>query len=281
VTSSWWVIRTVLLGRPLSLIGTVVMALLLSAAILGPTLVPERLAEFNPRERLKPPGREHLLGTDTAGRDILVRIILGSRLSVMAATIIIGLSVATGASIGLVSGFLGGWFDELMMRVADVFLSVPSLILSIAVATILGPSLFTAMIGLAVGWWPVYGRLMRAEVLAISRRLYVEAASALGLSRPRVLTRHVLPNGTGPILVQASLDFGSAILYTSALSFIGLGAQPPSPEWGAMISAGRDHLREAWWFATFPGLAIFVSVMACNLLGDAVRDVLDPRTRLA
>jgi peptide/nickel transport system permease protein len=272
--------RTALLARPLSLLGMIVLALLVGAALLGPALVPERLAEFNPADRLKPPGREHPLGTDTAGRDMLARIVLGSRLSAAAATIIILLSSVAGCAVGLMSGYIGGWFDDLAMRVADVFLSVPPLILAIAVAAILGPSLFTAMIGLTVCWWPVYGRLMRAEVLAAAHHLYVEAASALGLSRSRVLVRHVLPNCTGPILVQASLDFGNAILYTSALSFIGLGAQPPSPEWGAMISAGRDHLREAWWFATFPGVAIFVTVLGCNLFGDALRDFLDPSLRV-
>jgi peptide/nickel transport system permease protein len=165
------------------------------------------------------------------------------------------------------------------MRVGDIFLSVPPLVLAMAVAAILGPSIHTAMVGLSVAWWPVYARLTRAETLRVVRSLYVEAAVSLGNSRVRITGRHVLPNAIGPVIVQGTVDFGQAILYAAALSFIGLGARPPSPEWGALVSAGRSYLREAWWFATFPGLAIFVTALACNLCGDAVRDWLDPRTR--
>jgi peptide/nickel transport system permease protein len=242
--------------------------------------IPGHLDEFNPDARLKAPSAGHPLGTDTAGRDLLVRIMLGSRISLLAAAVIVTLAAFAGGVVGIVSGYLGGRGDEVIMRGADVFLSVPPLVLAIAVATILGPSIYTAMMGLALAWWPVYARLMRAEVLAVSRTLYVEAALALGANGLRIMARHLLPNAVAPILVQASLDFGHAILYNSALSFLGLGAQPPSPEWGALISASRNHLREAWWFTTFPGLAIFVSVMAFNFFGDVVRDLLDPRTRV-
>lgn len=268
------------LSHRLALIGGFIICLLLFSAAFGPLLIPSHLGEFNPERRLEPPSLQHILGTDPAGRDILARIVIGSRISLTAAFIVISLSVIVGGTIGLLAGYAGGRLDYIAMRIADIFLSVPYLILAMAVAAILGPSIYSAMIGVAVSWWPVYARLIRAEALTVSRALYVEAAASLGLSRPRIMIRHVLPNCSGPLIVKASLDFGEAILSTAALSFIGVGAQPPSPEWGAMINSGRNFLREAWWVSTFPGLAIVVSVMAFNLVGDAIRDLLDPQSRM-
>jgi peptide/nickel transport system permease protein len=268
-----------LLRTPTAIAGFGIICLLALAATIGPRLFGADAGEFNPDVRLKPPVIRHPFGTDTEGRDIFARVVLGSRISLAAAGTIIVLAATVGSTAGLVAGFAGGRVELAIMRLSDVFLAVPPLILAIAVAMILGPSLYTSMVGLATAWWPVYARLMRAETKIVSRMLYVEAAVSLGASRSRILYRHLLPNSAGPVMVQASLDFGQAVLYSSALSFIGLGAQPPSPEWGAMISAGRDYLQEAWWFTTFPGAAIFVSVLGFNLVGDTLRDLIDPRWR--
>jgi peptide/nickel transport system permease protein len=181
--------------------------------------------------------------------------------------------------VGLFSGYVGGIVDEIIMRVTDIFFSVPYLILAMAIAAALGPNLTNAMISLSIVWWPVYARLIRGQVLLVREYTYVEAARALGASNIRIIFRHILPNSFSPVIVQASLDFGNAVMYAAALSFIGLGAQPPSPEWGAMISMGRNYMRESWWFATFPGLAILVTVLGFNLLGDGLRDIFDPRLR--
>jgi len=192
---------------------------------------------------------------------------------------VVGLTLGIGTLLGILSGYIGGWVDELIMRLNDVFLAFPALILAMAIAAALGPSLENAIIAMVVIWWPRYARVSRGQVLAIREIDYVTSARALGASPVRIMIRHILPNCISPIVVQATLDLGEVVLTAATLSFIGFGAQPPVPEWGAMISVGRNFIRDYWWYPTFPGLAILVTVMGFNLLGDAVRDALDPRLR--
>jgi peptide/nickel transport system permease protein len=207
------------------------------------------------------------------------RVVWGSRISLRIGLLVIILAGTIGVLIGLISGFLGGLVDEALMRIADIFQAVPPLILAMTVSTALGPSIENAIIGIALVRWTAYARLMRAGVLAEKGKDYVEAARAIGVPFVRLLRRHIFPNSYSAALIQATLDFGTAILLAAGLSFIGVGAQPPSPEWGALVSSGRQYVTNAWWIATFPGLAIFGTVMAFNLVGDALRDALDPRLR--
>jgi peptide/nickel transport system permease protein len=230
-------------------------------------------------QRLRPPSRAHLLGTDDLGRDILSRVLMGSRLTLQIGFVVTVLSLVIGVPIGAVAGFLGGKADEVLMRTADVFQSIPPLILALAVAAALRPSMTNAMIAIAVAWWPWYSRVVRGQVLALRERTFVEAARCIGVRRRNIIFSHILPNCLSVILVQASLQVGNAILTAAALSFVGVGAQPPLPEWGLMLSVGRGFLPEIWWYVTFPGLAIFITVLGFNLLGDGLRDVLDPRLR--
>mgnify|MGYP003729030919 FL=1 len=192
---------------------------------------------------------------------------------------VVGLTLVIGTLLGLVSGFFGGWVDELVMRVSDVFLAFPALILAMAIAAALGPSLENAIVAMVAIWWPRYARVTRGQVLSIREIDFVAAARAAGASSFRIMLRHILPNCISPVVVQATLDLGEVVLTAATLSFIGFGAQPPTPEWGAMVSVGRNFLRDYWWYTTFPGLAILITVMGFNLLGDAVRDILDPRLR--
>jgi peptide/nickel transport system permease protein len=264
---------------PLTILGLLLIAILVFTAIFAPYLAPYDPYKINPKDRLQAPSAEHLCGTDTAGRDIFSRIIHGSRISIR-----IGLSVVVAASvigtlIGLVSGFFGGRIDEFIMRITDVFLSIPYLVLAMAIAAALGPNLKNTIIALSIVWWPIYARLIRGQTLLVREAVYVEAAKGLGAGNGRILFKHILPNAISPVIVQASLDLGNAILLAASLSFIGLGAQPPTPEWGAMISMGKNFLRDSWWYPTFPGIAILLTVLAFNLLGDGIRDLLDPKLK--
>ncbi|MCC6312788.1 MAG: ABC transporter permease, partial [Thermomicrobiales bacterium] len=220
-----------------------------------------------------------LFGTDQVGRDVFTRVVVGARVSLLAGLTVIALALVIGTVLGAIAGFFGGWLGEAIMRVTDVFLTIPDLILAMAFAAALGPGLFNVMIAVSLVWWPGYCRLARANVVALRNAQFAEAAQSRGASRSRVLFSHVLPNAFPTILVKASMDIGFAVLTTAALGFIGLGSQPPTPDWGAMISDGRKYLREAWWFSTFPGIAILLTVLAFNLLGDGLRDVFDPRAR--
>jgi peptide/nickel transport system permease protein len=262
---------------PLTIIGALIIVLLLTVAIFAEQIAPYEPDEINPPQRLKAPSREHLCGTDTAGRDIFSRIVYGSRISIRIGTAVVTLAMVFGSLVGIFSGYMGGKVDEVIMRITDVFFSVPYLILAMAIAAALGPNLTNTMIALAIVWWPVYTRLTRGQALLIREATYIEAARGLGAGHWRILLRHVLPNSLAPVIVQASLDFGHAVMFAAALSFIGLGAQPPTPEWGAMISMGRHYLRDSWWYPTFPGLAILITVLGFNLLGDGLRDILDPK----
>jgi peptide/nickel transport system permease protein len=264
---------------PLTLLGVLICVILCLTALFAPLLAPYNPEEINPPERLLGPSRAHLCGTDVAGRDILSQILYGSRISVRIAVTVVSLAVIFGSLIGLFSGYLGGVADEIIMRVTDVMFSIPYLILAIAIAAALGPNLANTMLALAFVRWPVYARLARGQALLIREFAFIEAARGLGAGNLRIVFRHVLPNSLSPVIVQASLDFGHAIMSAAALSFIGLGAQPPTPEWGAMVSMGRNYLRDAWWYPTFPGLAILITVLGFNLLGDGLRDLLDPRLK--
>jgi peptide/nickel transport system permease protein len=264
---------------PLTIVGLLIISTLSLTAIFASYIAPYEHDEINPPHRLRPPSREHLCGTDTAGRDIFSRIVYGSRISIQIGVTVVSLAAVFGSLVGLFSGYIGGKFDEVVMRLTDVFFSIPYLILAMAIAAALGPNLVNAMLSLAIVWWPIYARLTRAQALLIRESTYIEAARGLGASNLRIIFRHVLPNSFSPLIVQASLDFGNAVMFAAALSFIGLGAQPPTPEWGAMISMGKNYLRESWWYPTFPGLAIFITVLGFNLIGDGIRDITDPRMK--
>jgi peptide/nickel transport system permease protein len=268
-----------LLQNPLSLLGTIIIVVLLLAGSFAPYLCPYDPTEIAPVDRLQAPSRAHLLGTDELGRDVFSRIIMGSRISLQIGISIVFLSAFIGTIIGLVSGYFGGFVDHALMRMTDIFISLPTLILAIAMTAALGPSLPNAVLAMVIVWWPIYARLIRAEVLAIKSRDYIKAMKVMGAGPLRIILFHVLPNTIDSVIVRASIDFGNAVMFCAALSFIGLGAQPPTPEWGAMVTSGRDYLRDAWWLVTFSGLAIFITVMGFNLLGDGIRDFMDPRIK--
>jgi len=263
----------------LAMLGIAITGLLVLIAAFAPWIAPYSPTKISLPERLLPPSRQHPFGTDDAGRDILSRVIYGSRITLRICILVVGLTLVIGTLLGLISGYLGGWMDELVMRVSDVFLAFPALILAMAIAAALGPSLENAIVAMVAIWWPRYARVTRGQVLAIREMDYVAAAQAAGASQLRIMLRHILPNCISPVVVQATLDLGEVVLTAATLSFIGFGAQPPTPEWGAMVSVGRNYLRNCWWYTTFPGLAILITVMGFNLLGDAVRDILDPRLR--
>lgn len=251
-------------------------------AILAPVIVPYPEAvsgAADPANKLQAPSWQHPFGTDELGRDIFSRVIYGTRISMGAGLVTVALSLLIGVPLGAVAGSMGRLADEGVMRTTDIFLSFPHLLLAIAIAAFLGPSLRNAIIACAISWWPWYTRLIRGQAISIRERQFVRAARAIGAPNRKIIFSHILPQCVGPIIVQASLDFGSVILTVSALSFLGLGAQSPTPEWGLMISTSRGYFLEAWWYIIFPGLAIISTVLAFNLLGDGLREILDPRTR--
>ena len=227
--------------------------------------------------RLQPPSPGHLLGTDALGRDVMTRTLYGARYSIPIAVVVVVSAVLIGSVLGALAGFIGGIADSAIMRLVDITLSFPPILLAMAVAASLGPGLGNAAIAMVVVWWPVYARLMRAQVLEVRRRDHVEAAVACGVTRSRLLVVHILPLCWTPTLINATMDFGQVLLLAASLSFIGLGAAPPAPEWGSMISTGAVHFYQ-WWIALGPGMAILVVVLGFNFLGDGVRDMLDPRT---
>lgn len=267
---------------PLSMVGLTTILVLVVVAVVGPFFVPypeDASGALNIAERLKPPSEAHFFGTDQAGRDIFTRVVVGARVSLVAGVVVILLSLTFGTLVGAIAGYFGGRIGESIMRVTDVFLTIPDLILAMAFAAALGPGLFNVMVAVSLVWWPGYCRLARANVVALRDSQFAEAARSIGSGNGRILFTHILPNAFPTILVKASMDIGFAVLTTAALGFIGLGTQPPTPDWGVMIADGRKYLREAWWFSTVPGLAILVTVLAFNLLGDGLRDVMDPRAR--
>jgi peptide/nickel transport system permease protein len=265
-----------LMSNPLSAAGLVVLALFVVAAVAAPLIAPYDPEAFDGAAKFLAPSSQHLFGTDDVGRDIFSRVIFGTRYSLTAAIGILAFAAIVGTTVGLVAGYAGGWVDEVLMRVTDMFLAFPALVLAMGAAAALGPSLLNATIATGIVWWPWYARLVRGQVLQLKNEPFVAAARLAGASRRRIMVRHILRNCTTPIIVQMSLDVGYAILTMASLSFVGLGAQPPTPEWGSMIAVGRDFYLDQWWYATFPGVAIFLVVMAANLVGDGLQEVLSP-----
>lgn len=265
---------------PLSVIGLVLIIFMLAVALLGPTFVPypaDATGKLDLAQKLLPPSGAHWFGTDEVGRDIFTRTILGARISLEVGFLVLVMAIGIGVTLGAIAGFVGGWIGELIMRVTDIFFTIPSLILALAMASAMGPSLQNVMIAVSLVWWPGYCRLVHGEVLKLKEENYVVAARSMGASKVRIILKHILPNCASPIIVKASLDMGYAILTAAGLGYIGVGAQPPTPEWGAMISAGRAYMPKFWWAAVFPGIAIFLTVVGFNLLGDGLRDVFDPK----
>lgn len=265
--------------QPAILAGVVLLGLMVLAAVFAPVITQVDPLDQNVIKGLQPPSAAFPFGTDKLGRDILSRLLYGARISLLVGVAVVVGSGLIGGLFGLAAGWYGGWIDEIMMRVTDIFFAFPALILAMAIAAALGPSLENALIAITAVTWPVYARLVRGQILTLKQREFVEAARVIGVSDVRIVLRHLLPNSLAPLLVQASFDLGGAILSVAGLSFIGFGAQPPTPEWGVMISEGRNYLATQWWLATFPALMILVVVAAFNLLGDGLRDLLDPRLR--
>jgi len=275
----WRTARTFLAGNPLALTGLILFLLMVLGSALAPLLTPYSPVEIEITNKLAPPSLDHPLGTDFFGRDVLSRILYGGRSTLSIGLLVIALAFAGGVPLGIVSGFVGGRVDVVLMRIVDALLSFPALVLAISLAAALGPSLRNAMLAIAITFVPQFARVARGQALNVRAMLYIEAAQAVGVSSLLVMWRYVLPNSLGPLLVQASLNLGSAILQTASLGFLGLGAQPPLPEWGADVAANTQFLRESPWVAMSPGLAILLTVLAINLLGDALVDWLNPRTR--
>ena len=272
-------IRSFLAQSPLNIVGVVLIGLFLFLVVFGSALAPHDPVRPNVAAKLQPPSSTYWFGTDELGRDVLSRVMSGAKYSLGVAFIILSIAVVVGTIVGLVAGYVGGLVDELLMRLTDLFLAFPALVLAMAIAATLGRNLQNTVIALTVVYWPWYARLVRGQVLWLKEREFVEAARSIGATPLRILTRHILPNTLAVIIVQLTLDVGYAVLATSGLSFLGLGAQPPTPEWGTMIAGARTFFREAWWYITFPGLALTLTVLGFNLLGDGLRDYLDPRTR--
>ncbi len=261
-----------------SMFGLILVLFWVVVAILAPHLAPSSPLDQHLADRLTPPGFRYPFGTDELGRDVLSRVLYGARLSIPAGVAVVALTAMLGALLGAVAGFAGGLVDEGIMRVSDAVLAFPSLILAMAITAALGPGLVNALLAIVLVLWPEYARLMRGQVLSIRQMEYVTAARAIGAPDRLILWRHILPNTVSLALVKASLDVGNVIIIAAALSFVGLGAVPPTPEWGAMVAGGRQKFFE-WWIGTFPGLAIFTVVMGFNFLGDGVRDLMDTRLR--
>ena len=260
-------------------LGAVLVVLVLLLAVFGPLIAPQNPDQVNLLAVLQPPSVHHWFGTDSLGRDIFSQVLAGARISIEVAVIILSLSVVFGTALGIMSGLAGGLVDEIIMRITDLFLAFPGFILAAAIAATLGPSLQHTVLALAVVFWPWYTRLIRGQVLALREREFVLAARVARAGTMWIATRHLARNVLAILIVQVSLDVGYAILATSSLSFLGLGAQPPSPEWGALIASGRSYIQTAWWWTVFPGVALALTVLGFNLLGDGLRDWIDPRLR--
>lgn len=261
----------------LFMVGAVIFVLILLAALLAEWLAPYSPTKIAFSQKLQPPSLDHLMGTDKFGRDIFSRVLHGAQTSLTIGALVTLGAILIGMPIGLVSGYFGGKVDTALMRISDVFLAFPPLLLPISIVAALGPGLANAMIALAISWFPWYARIMRGAVMRVRKELYIDAARAMGVGPTKIMLRHVTPNALTPVIVQGSMDFGFTILAAASLSFIGLGARPPTIEWGLMAATARTQFLDHWWTALCPGFAIFLTVLAINLVGDGLRDVLDPK----
>lgn len=266
----------------LTRLSMITVILLIAFAILAPFIAPYPSHIYgiaNPQDKLLPPSAKYIFGTDELGRDVFSRVLYGTRISLQTAILAVGLALLIGIPLGAIAGATGGYVDEIIMRITDIFLSFPPLLLAIAIAAFLGPNLQNAMLAIAISWWPWYTRLVRGQAVSIRERQFVKAAKAIGTPHFKIVFGHIVPNCIAPVIVQASMDLGGVILTAASLSFLGLGAQPPTPEWGLMVSTSRNYFLNAWWYSFFPGIAIFITVLAFNLLGDGLREIMDPKTR--
>ncbi len=263
----------------LTIVGLIIVLIFIFMMIFAPYIAPYRAEVWNWDQMKLPPSPQHLMGTDQNGGDVFSRIVWGSRLSLPIGFAVVISAVIIGSSIGAISGYYGGIIDDFVMRITDVFLSFPYVVLAMVVCAALGSSLEHVMLAMAITWWPTYARLVRGQALSIMENKYIESARALGADNKRIIFRHLLPNAISPIIVQATMDMGNAILTAASLSFIGFGAQPGQAEWGMMVSDGSKYMMNQWWMATFPGLAILLVALGFNLFGDGLRDILDPKMR--
>jgi peptide/nickel transport system permease protein len=279
-TRTWRHVFSVIVRDPLSLASTIIIVVFVLMAIFAMQVAPypeEGTGKTHAANTLLAPSPEHIFGTDKLGRDVLSRIIVGARAALIIPIGVVLFAVLIGTPLGALAGYKGGWLDEVIMRITDLFLAFPSLLLAMAIASALGRGLDKAALALVVSWWPWYTRIARGVAIGLKERYFVEAAQAIGVRDSVIILRHILPNTISPILVQATVDLGTVILAMGGLAFLGLGTQPPAPDWGLMVSDGRQYILNQWWIATFPGIAIFIVVLAFNLLGDTLRDIFDPR----
>lgn len=266
----------------LASIGLLILVIFVLMALFAPWATPDpkdAAGAVHTAQSFVPPSLNHRFGTDELGRDLFTLVVFGGRISLSAGFISIAFALCIGLPLGLIAGYIGGWLDEIIMRFTDVVLSFPSLLLAVSIAALLGPSLINAVIAIALSWWPWYTRLIRAQVITLRHSGFVESAMLAGKRPGSIMWRHVLPNALTPIIVQASMDLGSVILTLAGLSFLGMGAQPPSPEWGLLVAQGKTYVLSDWWYVTFPGLAILIAAGALNIVGDGLRDFLDPKQK--
>ena len=279
--SQWLEVWRRLKRNKMAVVGLVILIILVLLAVFANVIAnyDNVVIKQNLSQRLQAPSAAHWLGTDEFGRDIFARLVHGTRVSLQVGIIAVGISIIIGGILGAIAGYYGGKLDNIIMRIMDIFLAVPSILLAIAIVSALGPSILNLMLAISISSVPSYARIVRASVLSIRDQEFIEAAKAIGASNTRIIFRHIIPNSLAPVIVQATLGVAGAILSTAGLSFIGLGIQPPAPEWGSMLSGGRQYLRYAWWVTTFPGVAIMITILSLSLLGDGLRDALDPRLK--
>src|SRR5215218_9357140 len=277
--SQWRIVWRQLRRNRAAMIGAILLAVEIFVALAAPWVAPYDPYKQQPRSALQPPSREHWFGTDDTGRDLLSRVIYGARISLRVGLISVGIGGSIGIALGIAAGYRGGFVDNAIMRGMDLLLAFPGILLALAIIAILGPSLFNVMIAVGVSAIPSYTRVARGATLALRDREFVVSARAIGARDLRITLKYILPNVLPPLIVLATLGIAGAILTAAGLSFIGLGAVPPTPEWGAILTLGRKYINQAWWYTTFPGLAIMITVLGINMLGDALRDALDPKLR--
>lgn len=277
--SEWRIVLRQLRRNRTAMIGAVILAIEILLAIAAPIVAPFDPLKQNPRAALQAPSREHLMGTDDTGRDLFSRVIWGSRISLRVGIFSVLIGGGIGIALGVIAGFRGGWLDNLIMRCMDLLLAFPGILLALGIIAILGPGLTNVMLAVGISSIPGYTRVARGSTLALREREFVTSARSVGAKDGRIMLRYILPNVLPPLVVLATLGIAGAILTAAGLSFIGLGAVPPTPEWGAILTLGRKYINQAWWYTTFPGLAIMITVLGINMLGDALRDALDPKLR--